>query len=245
MAAPARSSGVRKMGIDILSYALGKAAGGGGGGGGSSGLGVWKVGGFADPAGKTGTSFSFTINGYNGKWALISVMHRDTLTAPTGCVLLDKSEFCDGSTTQYVSNFKMQLTSDSVTLVFSQASSQRYNVLVWAFDGDYTLEKKDTQTIKAYNEVSHEFTTQELSFVTYSAYSGNTTSSSYSLPMSNGAWICWEGQIISVANPAIRHMTGIVPASSSPKSWWINQYNSYNATWSINAQVVVYTISKV
>lgn len=233
------------MGIDILSYALGKAAGGGGGGGGSSGLAVWQVGEYGDPSGSLVDMLTAAINGYNGKWALVSVMHRDTLTAPSGCELIDKSEFDDSGNKQFVSNFKIRLTSDSVSLTFTQATSARMNINVWAFDGEFSLEKTDTQVIKGYNEISHEFTTQEMSFVTYSAYSGQTSASSYSMPMSNGAWlIAGKHSTHSVLISAYRHMTGIVPASSSPKSWWINQYNGYSATYNINAQVVVYSIVK-
>ena len=236
------------MSIDIPSLLMGKAMGGGGGGG-SSDLAVWKVGYVGDGEAVTSTSMNFNISGYNGKYALLSILHRNELTAPSGCVLLDKTTFEDEGMTQYVSLYKYAITTDTTTLKFTQ-SNGRICGTIWVVGGNYQLEKTDTKEFEYYTAAQAVKTTA-LSFLTFNAPIAQTSNTSIDvIAYSDGAWLCQPVPHYTAVYQfkytyQLRHFTGIIPPSASEKTSWVKEgAANQNTTISNNAkaQVCVYSI---
>lgn len=221
----------------------------GGGGSGSSDLAVWKVGYVGNGEAETSTSITFKINGYSGKYALLSILHRNDLTAPSGCVLIDKTTFEDQGTTQYVSLYKYAITTDTTTLAFTQANG-RICGTIWVVSGDYQLEKTDTKEFEYYT-TSQNVKSTALSFLTFSAPIAQTSNTSIDvIARSDGIWMCQPIPHYTAAYQfkytyQLRHFTGIIPPSATEKTSWVKQeVVNPNTTISNNAkaQVCVYSI---
>lgn len=231
--------------MDIVSYLMGKAAGGGGSGSSSSPA-IWEVGFFGRDEMTAAASITVTIDGYNGKCALIAVGHRDVLTAPEGCTLLDKSTFESKGLTQYVSVYKYHITSASESLVFTQASSARIAATVWALDADYSLTKVNTktETTNIYT-TPVEVTTKEFSFVTFNAAYAQQSTGNREWPVSNGVWLNADLSV-KLAHYYCRFYTGIIPASSTEHTVYIGKDTDNTGVRASGegAQVVIYTIGK-
>lgn len=218
---------------------VGVTLGGGGGGGGQTLIGVYQVGYFGSAGGTTATSLTVDINGYSGMYALISVMHRDTLTAPADCTLLDFTSYDGGqSLTQYVSVFKCPIDSSAKSLTFTQASSARISATVWALDNDFSLSKTGTYTFQYYMSALT-ISTNSLSFITFSAPYAQTTTSRRVWGVSDGAWLLQPMQ----TEYQLRHFSGIIPPSTTLKNSTLQQAASASFTVTSEAEVVVYTVS--
>ena len=233
--------------IDIPSMIIGTTLNNKGGGSFSSPA-IWEVGFFGRDEMASAASITVTIDGYNGKYALIAVGHRADLTAPEGCTLLDKSTFESKGITQYVSVYKHQIASASESLVFTQASSTRIAATVWVLDADYSLTKVDTKT-EATNIYTTpvEVTTKELSFLTFSAIFAQQSISNREWAFSNGAWLCaddYEGSRY-IEHYYCRFFTGIVPACNSEHTILVGKKTDNTGMISVGegAQIVIYNIS--
>lgn len=240
------------MNIDIPSLLIGKAMSGGGGGGGTTGgLAVWQVGYFGFGEGKTATSIMVEIDGYNGKYALISVMHRAALTAPSGCILLDKTTCVKNNSTQYVSVFKASIDSDSASFTFTQDESVRISATAWVIGTNFTLDKFATGEFRYYIE-KYNITTSNLSFITFNAPASTTLYTTHDFVAdSNGVWICqpvphYDGYNSYKATPQLRHFTGVILATAEERTVWVQEKTPASVDLSSQtseAQVVTYTIS--
>lgn len=212
---------------------------------------MWKIGAWGGYFPDIATSLTVIINGFNGKYALISVMHRSELTAPSGCTLLDKTTYEDASfspiTPQYVSLFKIELTSDSVTLVFSQAESNRIGATAWATDRDFNLTNKVVAEFQDYYNTKFDITATAQTFFTFSAFNAQSTSNKDVLAISDGAWLNHATQHITAGTTydytyQLRHFTGIIDV---PKTCWIQEIPALSTqpiSATSSAQVVTYNI---
>ena len=235
--------------IDIPSLLIGKALGSGGGSGG--GLAVWQVGYFGFGEGKPDTSITVEINGYKGKYALISVMHRAALTAPSGCILLDKTTYVNIDTTQYVSVFKASIDSDSASFTFTQDESVRISATAWVIGINFTIDKVATGEFRYYIE-KYNITASNLSFVTFSAVNSTSVYTAHDFVAdSNGVWLCqpvphYDGNNTYKATPKLRHFSGVIPATAEERTVWVQEKTPASVDLSSQtseAQVVTYTIS--
>ena len=113
-----------------------------------------------DGAATAATSLDVWV-GISSGYKLISVMHREDLTTPSDCTLLDKSTYTTSLGTQYVSLFKTTSTGLTGRITFTQASSARISATVWEFSDDFNVEKVDTKEWEifttAYNFSSKDF----------------------------------------------------------------------------------------
>ena len=237
------------MGIDIKSLLMGKAMGGGGGSGGSV-IQMHRVGAFGTAACEVATGIQLAINGYNGKYALISVCHRDTLTAPSGCILLDKSEFTYDEFTQYVSLYKMSINSDSLSLTFNQASSARIGATAWVADADFSLSKISTGVFGYYME-KYSISAQGLTFFTFNAPTAQNQYTNIDVAAdADCAMLCQipthhyykNGVWGDEATFQLRHFTGLVFPNQTTKVWQKN-YANMEFNTPTQGQIVAYTIS--
>lgn len=239
------------MGLDLTSFLIGKqSSGGGGGGGGQEDLAVWKVGFFGSAQGETTNSITVNINGWSGKYALISVMHRSELTAPEGCVLLDKQTLHDYSYYQYISIFKYAIQSDSVSLAFNLAASGRNNATVWAVESDFQIGACDVVPWADYFKTTLSIETERQSFLVFNAYTSQTARPNVNLSAeSDGVWI--NQQHLGFIPPStysntsqVRHYTGMISSAqkASTLSWWFSDGGSVSTV--AKAEVYVYAISK-
>lgn len=97
----------------------------------------------------TGTSVSTTAPASVavGGLLLACIMHRDTLTAPSGWTLVKKSDINPGGT-QYTSVYaKVAASADAgSTVTFTQATSQRYCICIVAFTNGATVQSSQKFT---------------------------------------------------------------------------------------------------
>lgn len=244
------------MSIDIKSLLMGKAMGGGGGGGGSSDLVVRNAGFYYQGAGSTTTVFVYCpFAGYNGKYALIAIMHRDTLTAPADCTLIDKTTYESNGVTQYVSVFKAHIDSDLKVYQFIQPAYTRVCNSLWVVENDFQLEKISTTEFDYFAEKCQLKTTDQ-TFFTFNAVAG---SSSYDVAaVADGAWLnqpyvhtsifpMQSGALNydSAQTKDLRFFSGLIPSTKTQKTTEIYQtaFASNTTHDPVKAQVVSYTIS--
>lgn len=237
------------MGIDITSYLLGqKSGGGGGGGGGEEELAMWRIGFFGSGGGEPTNSITMTINGYSGKYALITVMHRSDLqTPPSGGVLLDKQTINDLGYPQHISIFKHKIKSDSVSLTFAQVSADRMNGSAWVVDSDFQLGPCDKINWSDYFNNVLSFTTTQQSFLAFNAINSQNQSVHYKAE-SNEVWINqqhpgFEPPATFNTRAQVRHYSGFIPPGEKTVtlSWW---KGTATITANCKAEVYVYAISK-
>lgn len=241
--------------IDVPSLLMGRAMAGEGGGGGSPDLPtIWQVGAFGLGSAPVGTSIMVDIAGYNGKHALISVMHRDTVTTPSGCTLVDETTYTNGGYTQTVSLYKAAIASDSFSVTFEQASNVRICANAWVVSDDYTLTKKSTDEFAYYQRKQNIAPESDaLVFFTFNATLAQTRYDPLDMVAeSNGAWICQPWAHHPLVNGAfssgqninqLRHFTGIVFPSQSAWVWQI-ALPYYDVDTNAEAQLVRYALKK-
>lgn len=239
------------MGLDITSYLIGqKSCGGGGGGGGEKTVAMWRIGFFGSGGGEPTNSITVTINGYSGKYALITVMHRSDLqTPPSGCILLDKQAVIGGDYQQYISIFKYNIKSDSVSLQFSQVSALRMNASAWVADSDFQLGPCDKINWGDYFNNVLSFTTKQQSFLAFNSIGTHTQQAIHYKAESNEVWINqqhpgFEPPVTFNATAYVRHYSGVIPPGEKTVnlSWWV--WGGATITTICNAEVYVYAISK-
>lgn len=89
------------------------------------------------------TSLNCTITGAVGVWAVLVIMHRDSITLPNGWTLVDNrvnpktSE--TGNINQEISIYKKQMVSAKETVVITQASSVRMCATSFIFGSDVNI----------------------------------------------------------------------------------------------------------
>lgn len=113
---------------------------------------------FGDYEGGVTSSLSCTITGAVGAYAVLVIMHRDTITLPSGWVLIDNKvnpkTSATGNVNQEISIYKKQMVSAQETVVISQASSARMCATSFIFGSDVnisylqTLEMDDFSTYR-------------------------------------------------------------------------------------------------
>ena len=207
------------------------------GGGGASNIEVSQVGAFGGGAMNAVSSLTVTINGYSGSYALISVCHRDTVTTPAGCTLLDFTTYTSESTTNYTSVYKCAVDGAAKSITFTQASSARIGATVWVLDRDFTLTKTRTAEFGYYtSELSIE--SQALTYFTFSAPLAQDSGSSWAI--SDGAWLC---QVFPNAKQ-LRHFTGFIGPANQTRTSKIKQGTTASSQATSEAQVCVYTVTE-
>lgn len=207
-------------------------------GGGASNIEVRQVGAFGGGAMNAASSLTVTINGYSGSYALISVCHRDTVTTPAGCTLLDFTTYTSETFTNYTSVYKCAVDSAAKSITFTQASSARIGATVWVLDRNFTLTKTRTAEFGYYtSELSVE--SQALTYFTFSAPT-TQTSGSASWAVSDGAWLC---QALPPAQQ-LRHFTGIIGPADQTRTSKIKEGTTISVLAAATAQVCVYTVTE-
>lgn len=207
------------------------------GGGGASNIEVRQVGAFGSGAMDAKSSLTVTINGYSGSYALISVCHRDTVTTPAGCTLLDFATYATKEITNYTSVYKCAVDSAAKSITFTQASSARIGATVWVLDRDFTLTKTRTAEFEYYtSELSIE--SQALTYFTFSAPFAQDSGRSWAI--SDGAWLC---QVFPNAQQ-LRHFTGFIGPANQTRTSKIKQGTTASPLSISEAQVCVYMVTE-
>lgn len=193
---------------------------------------LYNMGFFGDPSGPTISSISVSINGHQGEYAIICVMHRDTLTPPSGCELLASPKSAYGD--QWVSVYKCYLNSQSVTLAFVQNSNARMCATAWTINTDYSLDYSNTVAFQFYlNDAVIQ--TTGLTFVVFNSFYAQSSGVSY--PVSDGAWICRANMDVM----QYRHFSGVIPPTTSQKTTHIKQGTNVSPA-DTYGEIVVYSI---
>lgn len=113
---------------------------------------------FGDYEGTNTSSLSCTITGAVGAYAVLVIMHRASITLPSGWTLVDNrvnpKTAASGNINQEISIYKKQMASAQETVVISQASSARMCATSFIFGSDVniiylqTLEMDDYSTYR-------------------------------------------------------------------------------------------------
>lgn len=170
---------------------------------------ISKVGYFGDPGGALTNSLEITIAGFSGYYALITIMHRDTITVPQGFTLLDETTF----DMQTISIYKYLVASSSDTLTIQQANAVRMNASVWCVGQDFAITRISRHQASYYVDVLDLTVSNELSLVTFNAYYSSTQSDRYQTD-SDGVWL----NIPLLSPTQIRQYTGIVYAATGGRT---------------------------
>lgn len=187
---------------------------------------------------------SIQVVGLSSSNTLISVMHRDDLTAPEDCVLLDKSTYTTGQGTQYVSVFKRR-ASTAALLTFTQASSARIAATAWAIgypQQDFSLEKLDTQAFELFTGFTYE-RAKDFLFATVSSLGSTGSTTVYVDADSKNFWLN-APSVLGVNQTVLRHFTGIHFPSDNPIDVTIGEKHTGSDTFNTMGQAVIYKIVK-
>lgn len=110
---------------------------------------------FGDYEGTNASSLSCTITGAVGAYAVFVIMHRDTITLPSGWVLIDNKvnpkTSATGNINQEISIYKKQMTGASETVVITQASSVRMCATSFIFGSDVNISYLQTLEMDDYS----------------------------------------------------------------------------------------------
>lgn len=207
-------------------------------GGGATYWDIHQVGAFGGAAMDAAASLAVNIDGFNGKYALIAVNHRGTVTTPSGCTLLATQTYTDSGNNQYTSIYKCYVDSASKSITFVQNSSARIGATAWVLDKDFIITLESSSEFQYCHEDAV-ITSQALTLFTFSAFYASTDSSATMWGKSDGAWICQTMPL----NYAIRCFSGIIMPTSQIKTTKV-RVDYKTAAVTSHAQICVYTIAE-
>jgi hypothetical protein len=169
------------------------------------------------------TSLSATISDLSGKFAVVIITRRDSVTLTSGWTLVEDRLYSNG---QYNSIYTKTLASNSESLTITQASSVRMSASIWIFDVPVTFTFKErhgtdifTVPIDLGSQVTNNFAGAKMNVKgsrLLVCHSYGQPTSNYLEPFHIGCVPC-----LRTVNPrhnyyesALRHLTAVVFANA-------------------------------
>lgn len=170
---------------------------------------------FGTYEGSTADSLSCLINGARDLYAVLVIMHRDTLTMPNGWILVDNrvnptATQTDGTPTQHqeISIYKKKMVASPETVVVTQASAVRMNGSYFLFNRDVEIEYKQTFELDP-NTSTYKYTIPKqdhpMLFCMSNVYAGNVSASTTPLDAAIG-----KPNVNESAAKTVRFLSGII-----------------------------------
>ena len=167
---------------------------------------------FGDYDGTVVSSLSCTIKGAVGAYAVLVIMHRDSITLPSGWTLVDNrvnpKTSATGNINQEISIYKKQMTAASETVVISQSSSARMCATSFIFGSDINISYLQTLEMDDYSTYRYTVPPQNgpVLFCMSNPYAGNASINLSPVNITIGK----DGPFSNLSNVTIRQLASII-----------------------------------